>query len=322
MRILGVSMVRNEADLIEAFVRHHCALLDHLVVVDHDSSDQTPHILRALQAEGLPLTVGTTQALANQQAAVLTRAIRDAARRFDPRLVFALDADEFIRADRPRLEAALREVPGDGVAALRWLTHVPAETGTAHPLARLRLRAPLDADRYVKVAVGGRFAAREGWTLAPGNHAAFETANGRLVPVRTPLLDGLRLAHLPFRSVEQLVVKIVQGWLGTRLQEGRGPSSTVINAHWRRLFDHYVSGGSFAAADLRRIALTTYLDPDRTEALLGQLVDDPLPLSELRYTPSAPPDATRAVAQWAHRLVEQVVATAPAAAAAQIRSSA
>jgi len=29
-------MVRNEGDIIEAFVRHHVALLDHLVILDHN----------------------------------------------------------------------------------------------------------------------------------------------------------------------------------------------------------------------------------------------------------------------------------------------
>lgn len=322
MRIVGVTMVRNEADIIEAFVRHHCARLDHLVVVDHASSDQTPQILAALQAEGLPLTVGTTHVLANLQARVMTQAIREAARRFEADQVFALDADEFLRADRAQLERDLAPLPGDGVASLRWLTHVPADSSAPHPLQRLRLRVALDADRYHKVVVGGRFAARDAWTLAPGNHAALETGAGRLTPVAAPLLESPRLAHLPFRSVEQLVVKVVQGWLGTRLQEGRAGSATIVNAHWRRLFDHYLAGGTFEAADLRRIAVSTYVDPERTAAIVEQLEDDPLPAVALRYTPSAPPDATRALAHWANRLVEQVVAGAPAAAAPQIRSSA
>ena len=57
MRLVGVSMVRNEADIIEAFVRHNAAVLDALVVVDHGSVDGTREILFALRDEGLPLAI-------------------------------------------------------------------------------------------------------------------------------------------------------------------------------------------------------------------------------------------------------------------------
>lgn len=322
MRIVGVSMVRNEADIIEAFVRHHCGRLDHLVVVDHGSGDQTAAILQALQAEGLPLTVGTTTALANQQARVMNQAMRDTARRHGADFVLALDADEFVRADRAQLEQSLAPLDPDRIATIRWLTHVPTDEAATHPLQRLRARVPLDVDRYLKVIVGGRIAMRDGWVLAPGNHAAFDASGGRLRALEAPLLPTLRLAHLPFRSVEQMVVKVVQGWLGTRLQEGKAASATVINAHWRRLFDHYLAGGRFDAGDLRRVAVSTYVDPERCEALLGQLEDDPLPAADLRYTSPEPPDAARALAHWAHRLVEQVVGDGPAGHPAQMRSSA
>jgi hypothetical protein len=212
-------------------------------------------------------------------------------------------------------------LPSDGVGSLRWLTHVPGDAREPHPLARLRWRVPEDADRYVKVAVGGALAARDGWTLAPGSHAAFATAGGRLVGIESVPL-ALRLAHLPFRTVEQLVVKVVQGWLGTRLQEGRGANAGVINAHWRRLFDHYLAGGRFVADDLRRMALATYIGPEDCDALLGRLVEDPLPAQPLRHTSGEPPDAARALAHWANRLLEQLAAAAPARGVDQIRSSA
>ena len=43
-------MLRNEADVVESFVRHNLSLLDGLLVVDHGSSDGTSEILDALVA--------------------------------------------------------------------------------------------------------------------------------------------------------------------------------------------------------------------------------------------------------------------------------
>lgn len=42
---VGLSMVRNESDVIETFIRHNLTLLDELHIVDHNSSDNTREIL-------------------------------------------------------------------------------------------------------------------------------------------------------------------------------------------------------------------------------------------------------------------------------------
>src|SRR6476646_8028016 len=60
--MVGVSVVKNEADIIEANVRHNLRYLDRIVVFDHDSCDATPRILDALAKEGLPVTLLTRRA--------------------------------------------------------------------------------------------------------------------------------------------------------------------------------------------------------------------------------------------------------------------
>ena len=53
MRIVLTLLVRDEADVIEANLRHHLALgVDHVVVTDHRSSDGTTEILRRFEADG------------------------------------------------------------------------------------------------------------------------------------------------------------------------------------------------------------------------------------------------------------------------------
>ena len=68
MRIVGVAMVRNEADIVEAFVRHNLTQVDALTVVDHGSTDGTSEILAALVAEGLPLALERDASLAQRGA--------------------------------------------------------------------------------------------------------------------------------------------------------------------------------------------------------------------------------------------------------------
>ena len=67
MQLTGVTMVRDEADLIEAFVCHNLQVLDRMFVVDHRSRDGTREILRALVAEGFPsFSKSTTRKLTDR----------------------------------------------------------------------------------------------------------------------------------------------------------------------------------------------------------------------------------------------------------------
>ena len=51
MKVVAVSMVKNEADAIEAFARHTAAFVDAHLVFDHLSTDGTGFILRKLRTE-------------------------------------------------------------------------------------------------------------------------------------------------------------------------------------------------------------------------------------------------------------------------------
>ena len=49
-RIISLSMVKNEQDIIEPFIRHHGSLVDAMIILDNGSVDQTRNI--ALPAPG------------------------------------------------------------------------------------------------------------------------------------------------------------------------------------------------------------------------------------------------------------------------------
>ena len=55
MRLAGIAIVRNECDIVEAFVRHNAAVLDRLYIVDNRSSDAAWEILQQLVAGLLPI---------------------------------------------------------------------------------------------------------------------------------------------------------------------------------------------------------------------------------------------------------------------------
>src|SRR5260221_12837562 len=96
MKIVGISMIRNDADIVESFVRHTLRVLDHLFVIVHSPEDGTGEILKALHEEGLPMTLVFDSEPAFLQGERLTWLAREACAAFQPDFIFPLDADEFI----------------------------------------------------------------------------------------------------------------------------------------------------------------------------------------------------------------------------------
>ncbi|HEX6137045.1 MAG TPA: glycosyltransferase family 2 protein [Casimicrobiaceae bacterium] len=117
MRLFGITILRNEADIVEAWVRHNLTVLDGMAVVDHGSMDGTSDILDALQREGLPLRVMRDASPGFFQAERMTALARQTLVRERADFTFVIDADEFIKAEsRASLERALAEIPPDAHA--------------------------------------------------------------------------------------------------------------------------------------------------------------------------------------------------------------
>lgn len=283
MQLHAVAMVRNEADLIEAFVRHHAALLDALHVVDHRSDDGTREILEDLLVQGLPLTLERYDEPAQRQPEVLTRLARGAfAAGAD--CVFPLDADEFVKMPlRAELERALHTFGHQYCAAIEWQTYVPEPMQPDAPaLAAARKRRVTEAHGLHKVVLTEAFARAPHAVIGPGNHTVLMEGPGQDLsrnPARLALLPArlIALAHLPVRSASQLVRKVTLGWQA-HLAAARNDG--MLAYHWRELYEEFATRGTPDAARLREIAVNYGLPMDRWEAPDAvDLVEDPLPVS-------------------------------------------
>ena len=63
MRLVAISRILNEADIVEAFVRHTSTLVDHHILLDNGSTDATLNIQSALHGEGLSIEVHHSDAI-------------------------------------------------------------------------------------------------------------------------------------------------------------------------------------------------------------------------------------------------------------------
>jgi Glycosyl transferase family 2 len=283
-------MLRNEADVVESFVRHNLALLDGLAIVDHGSSDGTSEILDALVAEGLPLDVVRDESAGYLQSETMTRAVRHTFARHGADFVFALDGDEFLKVSRRELlESVLATLPHGLHAAMQWQTYVPEfDSGaptTANVLERATRRVAEDRHGLHKVIVARAFADTPEAIIAIGNNVVLPSAGHSTAeqPVKHARISAevVALAHLPVRSARQLTNKIVIGWLSHCVARR---SNADLAFHWRELYQELADGHTPGVERLRAIAANYGLPMAAwLPAADIALIDDPLPVGELRY---------------------------------------
>ena len=320
MKLHGIAMVRNEADVIEVFVRHNLTVLDGLTVVDHGSVDATPGILAALVEEGLPIEVAVEKDLEFRQSDVVSRAARRILARGRADFIFLLDADEFLKvASRPRLEAALASLPPDLHAVQEWHTYVPDFSRPLDPVALIRSArkvVPLRNTLY-KVVVS-RYFLDSPTLIAEGNHwvqkrpdagAAPDVRHARLLP------EESAVAHVPIRSAAQFSAKIAIGWLACLMQPGRHP---LLSYHWRTAYRDLRAGAALTPERLTRLAATYGLPDGERDAERFDLIDDPF-LADIAIANAgaARADPFALLLQFAEGLAQRLADSSPASGSGQ-----
>jgi hypothetical protein len=293
-------MVGNEADVIEAFVRHHVRLLDELVLIVHRPVDETKDILSRLQKEGLPLVLRDTRLGAFRQAEETTPVARELLGKHAD-FVVLLDADEFLRVpDAAYLRRALSALPADFFGAWRWQSYVPLpgdDLREPNPVRRIRHRRREEGMDCFKVVLTRNFL-REEFSLLEGNHCVMRSqVDGRGVVAPMMEFKALRLAHFPVRSREQFETKVILGELAKR---GAGTGDPALGQHWRKIAETIRDRGGLDAEALCRLAVRYGFPEDsRLDVPAEGLVEDPLAVDfELRYAPAAPRSALQNVLRW------------------------
>ena len=225
----GVTMVHNEAETIAAVVEHMFSQgAQGIIVADNRSTDETPSILRDLQRV-LPLHIVGDDLEGFFQATKMTM-LADLARHAGADWIVPFDADELWFAPQGTVAEWLRNssarvaladiynvfpAPDDDQTEINPFVRLTHMSDRAHPLNKVAFRA----HRFAK--------------LHMGNHA---------VTRRGAIIDGLHIAHYPWRSFEHVARKLARGKL---VMDATDQDDEVCD-HWRR-------GGTMSMAELHGI---------------------------------------------------------------------
>lgn len=220
MRIASISLVRDEADILEGFVRHNLHFVDRMYIIDDRSTDFSPEILRRLAAETDRVQLlddGWTGAF--HQAKRTTAAMRLIMTHEDWDIILPLDGDEFIAApDRAVFEADLAAIPpgmAGAFAELRYFAGPNDDMSILDPLVRVRTALGHDPTGMFKSLATRQLLKEPTLAFDEGNHTLL--THGVRVPTRT--LPRAPLAHFAIRSVDQIAVKCLKHYVGWRSRE-------------------------------------------------------------------------------------------------------
>jgi len=267
MDFIGLTMVKNEEDIIEQFVRHNLNYFKKLYVFDHSSCDNTVKILTQLAGEGLPIVLvyDTTKSFVGYaQAEIMSSVLRLAIRENGAAAYFPIDADEFLylNVSVEELKRQYEAIPGNAILNVPLLSMAfPPEAGdelfvdapkSFGLLERWGKNTGLDVKLVVKIVDP---AIADQLMLAQGNHNAH--LNGFRVQ-KDYSCDALRYIHVPVRSPEQAFRKFVCGWMSNVQKFGR---NSGFASHWKVAFDLICDEDAYANTKLAHMLNTVYTGP-------------------------------------------------------------
>lgn len=265
MHVVTISWVRNECDIIETFVRHHALIADRMIIVVHRSSDNTKEILEQLKQEGLPLDIRTDESIVHDQCNAQNALLEELYASNTPDWIIPLDADEYvISLDDKSVRDHLASMSTDTPYSIPWRTYVPTINDNAsehNHLRRIRHRRSREDPQWSKACFPGSLPI----ALTFGSHTVTSKKTGLGLPLSPA--QNLALAHFPVRSVEQIAVKVLGGWLShvadPAFTQGFGYQWKAIFDQfkkgkfiyqWKAIFDRFKKGTFITPHELTRIA--------------------------------------------------------------------
>lgn len=201
MTTFGISMVKNEGDIIEDVINHTLTQVDHIIVADNLSTDNTREILSGF---GDKITLLDDKEVGYYQSKKMT-ALAHEAHRAGADWVIPFDADEiWFSPSFDTISEHLQSISDEFVCvAADWYHHavtVIDDPDEINVFKRMRFR-------LTKPSHMRKVAARcdEKLVIEQGNHGiqyggAFWTSN--------TLLEA---RHFPYRTLEQFMSKVVNG---------------------------------------------------------------------------------------------------------------
>ena len=280
-KIFSISMVKNEMDVIESFIRYHINIFDGMIILDNGSTDNTLKILSFLKNEGLPIYIFEDDNREYNQAIKMNYLLLKAINEFKADIIVPLDADEFLTSSNsgnPR--KMLEEMKPSTFYMVKWKTYIPDFDKNKNEKfipAKITFARENKLDKHYKVIIPQELVKNYDAKLIKGNHDIIYDKKYKEL-IKKFFITELNLAHFPVRSKEQFI-----SWLNSLCDINRAENQSW---HLKKMFNNLKKNKKIENKDVINYAKTYAL---KTEEKGITVENDPINLSfckniEIKYT--------------------------------------
>lgn len=211
MKIVSFTMVNNESEIIESFIRYNYNFLDEMYIIDNGCTDNTIKILRNLINDGYKIVIYDESLEAYDQFRLDNKYLNKIIKESDPDLIIPLDADEFIISDHKDPRKEMEKLSLDKIYYVNWQWYVMTEKDDVkETFIPRRLKYCLkrtvwnysDGTPVTKVILPARYFKEKKLTMSMGHHTVYGDKS-----IAIEEINNIKLAHYRAISEEQLVYK-------------------------------------------------------------------------------------------------------------------
>lgn len=210
MKIISFTMVNNESEIIESFIRYNSNFVDKMVIIDNGCTDNTMEIVHLLQNEGYKVDTYDESLQPYDQFRLDNKYLNIITNKDKPDILIPLDADEFLTGkENPR--KVIESLSLDQIYYVHWKWYVLTGEENKNELfvpKRITYRLVKDAWNSVdgtpvtKVFFPTKYFKQNHLTLTMGHHDVFGKGN-----INRHHLTNLSIAHFRAISSMQIISK-------------------------------------------------------------------------------------------------------------------
>lgn len=228
-KILLITKVKNEADIIEYFIRYHLNIVDTIVVIDNGSVDGTYEIINSLISEGHDIRFVNdgysdfdAYRLANQYT---EKYIRET----NADYVVFVDADEFLATeDGSNPRDIICEMDKNSMHLTYWKTFLYRQDVDVFSFDKFQSYRDESFESFTKIIAPAKLLLDKNIIITAGNHSFKCDEDISVITNRK-----LKFLHFPIRSMKQYKKQIMVNCIGMMTNANL---ETQTGSHWKQMF--------------------------------------------------------------------------------------